>query len=326
MKKALVTGAEGFIGSHLVEGLLKEGYDVRAFVMYNSFNSFGWLDTLDGKVKDNIEVITGDIRDKNIVKKAMHCVDDVYHLAALVGIPYSLHAPESYIDTNIKGTLNVLEEGFDCENIIIMSTSEVYGAAIEFPIKECNPLLAKSPYAASKIGMESLVKAWRYSYDTGQIKIVRPFNNYGPRQSARAIIPSIIVQLLDDKIDELTLGNLTPTRDFVYVKDTAEGLIKIAESDLIELSEVNIATGIEISIEDLAYALMKKVGTEKKINQELNRIRKSEIEVFRLCGDNSFLENLTGWKPKTKLDIGLKKTVDWFFQNVGKYKTKIYNI
>ena len=265
MKKVLVTGADGFIGSHLTESLLEKGYDVKAFTYYNSFNTWGWLDTLPKEKLDQIEVFSGDVRDPNGVREAMKGVDQVFHLAALIAIPFSYHSPDSYVDTNIKGTLNVLQAARDLgtEKIMVTSTSEVYGTAQYVPIDEKHPFQGQSPYSATKIGADRLAESFYRSFNL-PVAIVRPFNTFGPRQSARAVIPTIITQLLAGK-EEIKLGSLTPTRDFNYVKDTAAGFIAIAESDKTIGQEINIATQREISIGDLAKEIIAQINPDAKI-------------------------------------------------------------
>ncbi len=327
-KKILVTGAEGFIGSHLVEALLERNLDVRAFVFYNSFNSWGWLDTLAPEKLKNLDVFAGDIRDPNGVAQAMQGCDVVFHLAALIAIPFSYHSPDSYVDTNIKGTLNVLQaaERFSTERILVTSTSEVYGTAQYAPIDEKHPLQGQSPYSATKIGADRLAESFFRSFDT-PVVIVRPFNTYGPRQSARAVIPTVITQLLSGQM-ELRLGSLTPTRDFNYVKDTALGFIALAESDKSIGQEINIATGVEHTIGDVANILTSELNPEAKIVIDDQRLRPDASEVFRLIGDNKKITTLTSWRPSYDLQAGLKKTIDWFKQpeNLARYKAWLYNI
>ncbi len=325
-KKVLVTGADGFIGSHLVEALLDEGYDVRAFVYYNSFNSWGWLDTLPKEKLDKIDIFTGDIRDPNGVKEAMKEIDEVYHLAALIAIPFSYHSPDSYVDTNIKGTLNVLQAARDLKTkrILITSTSEVYGTAKYVPIDENHPFQGQSPYSATKIGADRIAESFYRSFDM-PITIVRPFNTYGPRQSARAVIPTIITQLLSG-VEEIKLGSLTPTRDFNYVKDTVQGFIEIAKSTKTIGQEVNIATQNEISIEELAKELINQINPNAKIICEQERLRPKNSEVNRLLGSNEKIKELTNWTTKYSLKEGLKETIEFLKNNIEKYKTDIYNI
>lgn len=328
MKKVLVTGADGFIGSHLVEKLLDSGYSVRAFVYYNSFNSWGWLDTLPKGKLGEIEIVSGDIRDKNGVREAMKDVDEVYNLAALIAIPFSYQSPDSYVDTNIKGTLNVLQAAkeLNTKRIMITSTSEVYGSAKFVPITEEHPYQGQSPYSATKIGADKLAEAFYRSFSL-PITIVRPFNTYGPRQSARAIIPTIITQLLSGR-EEIKLGALTPTRDFNYVKDTVNGFVEIAKSTKTIGEEINIATEKEISIKDLAEELIRQINPKAKIMCDEERIRPKKSEVNRLLGSNEKIKRLTNWTPKFTFEEGIKETIDWFKikENLQKYKVDIYNI
>jgi NAD dependent epimerase/dehydratase len=327
-KRVLVTGADGFIGSHLVERLLEEGAIVRAFCYYNSFNSWGWLDTFPQDKLNQIEVFTGDVRDPNGVRTAMKDIDIVYHLAALIAIPYSYHSPDAYVDTNVKGTLNIVQAAKDLgtERILITSTSEVYGTANYVPIDEKHPRQGQSPYSATKIGADSIAESFYRSFDL-PITIVRPFNTFGPRQSARAIIPTIISQLLND-YNEINLGDLTPTRDLVYVKDTARGFVEISLCDKLIGHDVNIATHNEISIGDLANELIAQINPAATIKQEQERMRPEKSEVFRLFGDNTKLKEFTGWAPETSLSEGLKQTIEWFKdpENLKNYKANIYNI
>ena len=287
MKKVLVTGADGFIGSHLTENLLEKGYEVKAFVYYNSFNNWGWLDTFPKEKLDQIEIFAGDIRDPNGVREAMKGVDEVFHLAALIAIPFSYHSPDSYVDTNIKGTLNVLQAAreLDTSRILVTSTSEVYGTAQYVPIDEKHPFQGQSPYSATKIGADRLAESFYRSFNL-PVSIVRPFNTFGPRQSARAVIPTIISQLLAGK-DKIELGALTPTRDFNYVKDTAAGFIAIAESDKTIGEEINIATQREISIGDLAKEIIAQINSDAEIVCDEKRLRPEKSEVNRLLGDNT---------------------------------------
>ena len=326
MKKVLVTGADGFIGSHLVEELLNEGYDVRAFVYYNSFNSWGWLDTLPKEKLDEIEIFSGDIRDPNGVREAMRGIDEVYHLAALIAIPFSYHSPDSYVDTNIKGTLNVLQAARDLntKRVLVTSTSEVYGTAKYVPIDEEHPYQGQSPYSATKIGADRIAESFYKSFNM-PITIVRPFNTYGPRQSARAVIPTIITQLLSGA-KEIKLGSLSPTRDFNYVKDTVRGFIEIAKSDKTIGQEINIATQKEISIGELAEELIKQINPNAKIVCDEIRLRPENSEVNRLLGSNKKIKELTNWQPKYSLEEGLKETIEFLKKNMDKYKSDIYNL
>lgn len=328
MKKVLVTGADGFIGSHLVEKLLGLGFNVKAFVYYNSFNSWGWLDTLPKNKLSQIEVISGDIRDTDGVREALKDVNTVYHLAALIAIPFSYHSPASYVDTNIKGTLNVLQAAkeLDTNRVLITSSSEVYGSAKFIPITENHPYHGQSPYSATKIGADRLAEAFYRSFSM-PITIVRPFNTYGPRQSARAIIPTIITQLLCGS-SIIKLGALTPTRDFNYVKDTVNGFIKIAESEKAVGEEINIASGCEISMKTLAEELIHEINPEAKIELDKTRIRPKKSEVTRLLGSNEKLKKLTSWKQQFTFKEGIKETIEWFKikENLDRYKANIYNI
>lgn len=326
MEKLLITGADGFIGSHLVEELVRSGQQVRAFVYYNSFSSWGWLDTLPKEILQEIDVFAGDIRDPNGVREAMKGISEVYHLAALIAIPFSYHSPDSYIDTNIKGTLNVLQAArdLDTRRILITSTSEVYGTAQYVPIDEKHPFQGQSPYSATKIGADRLAESFYRSFNM-PITIVRPFNTYGPRQSARAVIPTIITQLLTGKV-EIELGSLTPTRDFNYVKDTANGFIKIAKSKLTIGEEINIATQQEISIGQLAEELIKQINPNARIICDEQRLRPEKSEVNRLLGSNKKIMKLTDWKPQFTFEQGIANTIKFLRHNLNKYKVDIYNI
>lgn len=325
-KKILVTGADGFIGSHLTETLVKQGHDVRAFVYYNSFNSWGWLDSSPKEIVSALDIFTGDVRDPNGVYEAMRGIDEVYHLAALIGIPFSYHSPDSYVDTNIKGTLNVLQAAkkLETQRVLVTSTSEVYGSAQYVPIDEKHPYQGQSPYSATKIGADRLAESFYRSFDM-PVSIVRPFNTYGPRQSARAVIPTIIMQLLKG-VGHLELGALSPTRDFNYVLDTVRGFMEIAASDKTIGEEINISTESEISIEDLAKLLMEIVGHEAEIRCENERIRPPKSEVNRLLGANGKIRSLTNWSQGYTLEQGLRETVEWMKDNLNAYKTNIYNV
>lgn len=326
MKKVLVTGADGFIGSHLTESLLEKGYEVKAFTMYNSFNTWGWLDTLPKEKLNQIEIFSGDVRDPNGVREAMKDVDGVFHLAALIAIPFSYHSPDSYVDTNIKGTLNVLQAArqLGTERIMITSTSEVYGTAQYVPIDEKHPFQGQSPYSATKIGADRLAESFYRSFNL-PVSIVRPFNTYGPRQSARAVIPTIISQLLSGK-EEIKLGSLTPTRDFNYVKDTAAGFIAIAESDKTIGEEINIATQQEISIGDLAKEIIAQINPEAKIVCDEQRLRPEKSEVNRLLGANAKIKELTDWRPQYTFSQGIEQTIQWMQENMSHFKSDIYNV
>lgn len=327
-KKILVTGADGFIGSHLTEALLARGYDVRAFVCYNAFNSWGWLDTLPTEKMREIDIFAGDIRDPNGVMNAMEGCDVVFHLAALIAIPFSYHSPDSYVDTNIKGTLNVLQAArrLSTEKIVVTSTSEVYGTAKYAPIDESHPFQGQSPYSASKIGADRLAESFYRSFEMPLV-IARPFNTYGPRQSARAVIPTVITQLLSGAT-ELNLGSLVPTRDFNFVSDTVNGFIALAECDAAIGEEINIATGVEHTIEDVANYLISKINPDARINSDRFRMRPEKSEVFRLIGDNKKITSLTDWRPKHSLQSGLTETIKWFQipENLSRYKAWLYNV
>jgi NAD dependent epimerase/dehydratase len=327
-KTVLVTGADGFIGSHLTQRLLEEGCKVRAFVYYNSFNSWGWIDTFPKELKNKLEIFAGDIRDPNGVRTAMQGVDVVFHLAALIAIPFSYHSPDSYVDTNVKGTLNVVQAARDLntQRVLVTSTSEVYGTAQYVPIDERHPRQPQSPYSASKIGADCIAESFYRSFSL-PITIVRPFNTFGPRQSARAVIPTIITQLLNGA-SSLKLGDLTPTRDLLYVKDTVEGFVAIAKCDELVGNDVNIATQSEISVGDLARKLVSQIGSSIKIEEDQQRLRPEKSEVFRLFGSNQKLMQYTSWKPRYTLDEGLKETIEWFRQpqNIAGYKSDIYNL
>ncbi|MCX2745186.1 NAD-dependent 4,6-dehydratase LegB [Mangrovivirga sp. M17] len=327
-KKVLITGADGFIGSHLTELLIKEGYQVKAFVYYNSFNSWGWLDTLSKDTLSQVEIFSGDIRDPNGVRTAMKGVDVVFHLAALIAIPFSYHSPDSYIDTNVKGTLNIIQAAKDLgiERILVTSTSEVYGTAQFVPITEDHPKQPQSPYSASKIGADCIAESFYRSFDL-PLTIVRPFNTYGPRQSARAIIPTIISQLLNNK-NEIKLGDLRPTRDLLFVKDTARGFIEIAKSDKTIGEHINIATESEISMRELAQTMIDQINPEARIVTDNERMRPEKSEVYRLFGSAKKIKELTDWTPNYTLETGLAETIEWFSQeeNLKNYKADIYNI
>ena len=326
--KVLVTGADGFIGSHLVEKLVAEGFAVRAFVFYNSFNSLGWLDTLPKRVLSEIEVFAGDIRDPYGVRQAVKGADILFHLAALIGIPYSYQAPDNYVATNIGGTLNILQAArdFGTGKVLITSTSEVYGTARYVPIDEVHPKSGQSPYSASKIGADSLAESFWRSFALPVI-LVRPFNTYGPRQSLRAIIPTIITQLLSGE-REIHLGSLLPTRDMVHVSDTVAGFWQIAKTDRLIGEEVNIATQSEISIGSLADKVIKMINPAARIISESGRQRPENSEVQRLLGANAKLFKACGWKPERTLDEGLSATIEWFKmnQNLQTYKKNGYAV
>jgi NAD dependent epimerase/dehydratase len=327
-EKILVTGADGFIGSHLVEHLIDQGYQVKAFVYYNSFNSWGWLDTLPKEKKSKLEIFSGDIRDPNGVATAMEGCTVVMHLAALIAIPYSYHSPDSYVDTNVKGTLNVLQAAkrLGVKRVLCTSTSEVYGTAQFVPITELHPKQGQSPYSATKIGADAIADSFYRSFEM-PVVIVRPFNTYGPRQSARAVIPTIISQVLNGET-QIKLGDTTPTRDLVFVKDTAAAFERIATTDSLIGHEVNIAAGREISVGDLAELIGNLAGNQIEIIGDAQRLRPQNSEVFRLLGCNKKLKEHTGWAPDTSLEQGLKQTIEWFSvpENLAGYKHEIYNM
>lgn len=327
-KKILVTGADGFIGSHLVEGLLEKGCRVRAFVFYNSFNSWGWLDTFRKEKLAELDVFTGDIRDPNGVREAMIGMDIVFHLAALIAIPFSYHSPDSYVDTNIKGTLNVLQAAREtgCSRVLITSTSEVYGTAQYVPIDERHPFQGQSPYSATKIGADRIAESFYRSFNT-PVTIVRPFNTYGPRQSARAVIPTIITQLLNGTT-EVKLGSVHPTRDFNYVQDTVNGFLAIAETEATIGEEINIAYQQEISIGQLAREIIDQINPAAIIVSDNQRVRPEKGEVERLLGSNEKIRRLTGWQPEHTLKRGIRETIEWFKneENLQRYKFNIYNV
>ena len=324
--KVLVTGADGFIGSHLTELLVEKGYEVRAFAFYNSFNTWGWLDTLPTSIMDHVEVFTGDIRDPNGVREAVKGCAAVFHLAALIAIPFSYYSPDSYVDTNIKGTLNVLQAArdFGTGRVLITSTSEVYGTARYVPIDEGHPYQGQSPYSATKIGADRLAESFYRSFSL-PVTIVRPFNTYGPRQSARAVIPTVITQLLAGKT-EIKLGALTPTRDFNYVKDTANGFYQIFKSDKTLGEEINIATQQEISVGDLAEELSRQINPAAKIVCDEERLRPEKSEVNRLLGCNEKIKRLTDWAPQYTLAQGLEETIAFLRDHLDLYKTDIYTL
>lgn len=324
MKKILVTGAGGFIGSHLVEYLVEQGHNVRAFVHYNSQNNWGWLEQSD--VKNDIEVVAGDIRDYDSVYNAVKGTGAVFHLAALIGIPYSYISPKAYIETNINGTYNVLQScrELNIEQLLTTSTSETYGTAQYVPIDENHPMVGQSPYSASKIAADQIAISYYRSFEL-PVKIVRPFNTYGPRQSARAIIPTVITQLLNGN-DKIKLGNLSPTRDLTFVKDICKGFLDIFNSEKLFGEITNIGMGSEISIGDLANKIATLIGKQVEIITEEERVRPAKSEVERLyCSNKKLVEN-TNWKPDYNLDKGLAETIEWFKNNLSNYKHDIYNV
>lgn len=322
--KVLVTGADGFIGSHLVELLLAEGYQVRALSVYNSFNYWGWLEDIKHPA---LEVVNGDVRDAAFCRHITNGCDIVFHLAALIAIPYSYVAPESYVDTNIKGTLNMCQAARDCgvKRIIVTSTSEVYGTAQYVPIDERHPRQPQSPYSATKIGADAIAMSFFNAFSL-PVVIARPFNTYGPRQSARAIIPTIITQIANGA-RQIQVGDLSPTRDFNFVKDTCRGFLALARTEGIEGEEINIATGAEISMHDTLCMIADIMNAKVEWVQDPQRIRPQKSEVFRLCGDNTKITTLTDWRPAFSLADGLRQTIEWFSvkSNLAKYKSDIYN-
>lgn len=325
-KRVLVTGADGFIGSHLVEMLVKRGAKVDALAFYNSFNNWGWLENINC-IKD-IQVVTGDIRDPHFCKKITKGVDIVFNLAALIAIPYSYIAPDNYVDTNIKGILNICQAALEnnIKRVIQISTSEVYGTAQYVPIDENHPLQAQSPYSATKIGADAVATSFYHGFNL-PIIIARPFNTYGPRQSARAVIPTIVSQIASG-LTEIRIGDTRPTRDFNYVLDTCKGMIQLSECDAAVGQVINIGSNYEISIEDLFKKIQKLMGSTAVLVAEQQRMRPEKSEVQRLWCDNSKIKKLTGFAPTYNLDHGLRLTIDWFMdqQNLKRYKTEIYNV
>ncbi len=324
MKNVLVTGAAGFIGSHLTEFLVNKGFKVKAFVRYNSKNNWGWLE--DIYIKNEIEVVTGDIRDYDSVYKALKGCNFVFHLAALIGIPYSYVSPKAYIETNITGTYNILQAAkeLNTEKVMVTSTSETYGTAQYVPIDEKHPMVGQSPYAATKIAADQLAISYYRSFNL-PVKIVRPFNTYGPRQSARAIIPTIITQILNGKT-ELNLGNLTPTRDLTFVKDTCKGFFEIFKAEGLLGEITNIGMSDEISIGDLVNKIAELLNTKITINSDNQRIRPRNSEVERLLCDNKKIKSETNWQPDYNLEAGLTETIEWIKKNLQNYKSNIYNV
>lgn len=324
-KQVLVTGADGFIGSHLTEALLDKGYKVRALAQYNSFNNWGWLE--DIAPRQDLEIVCGDVRDPDFCREICRGIDTVYHLAALIAIPYSYLAPDSYVDTNIKGTLNMCQAARDaaCRRIVVTSTSEVYGTAKYVPIDEKHPRQPQSPYSATKIGADAIAQSFYNAFDL-PVVTARPFNTFGPRQSARAIIPTIITQIAAGR-DKIRLGDLSPTRDFNYVADTAAGFIALGEAPGIEGRDINIATGREVSMAKTLETIAQLMGREVEEVVDTERLRPAKSEVNRLLGDNSLITSLTDWRPRHTLEEGLQKTIDWFVkpENLAKYKIDIYN-
>ena len=331
-KKILITGADGFIGSHLVEHLINSGYSVKAFVFYNSFGAWGWLDSLPFEIKNNIEIFMGDIRDPHGVKTAMQGCDVVLHLAALIGIPYSYHSPDTYIDTNVKGTLNVVQAARELgvSKVVHTSTSEVYGTARYVPIDEAHPLQGQSPYSASKIGADQIAMSFYTSFNV-PVSIIRPFNTYGPRQSARAFIPTVIAQIASD-CNNIKLGSLHPTRDFTFVKDTAKAFITVAESDHSIGEVINAGSNFEISMEATVQVIAELMDADIDIVEDEQRIRPINSEVERLWADNEKIKKLTHWQPEyasiSGFKRGLQETIQWFLQNenIKNYKPTVYNV
>lgn len=329
--KILVTGADGFIGSHVVETLVKSGHEVRAFVLYNSFNSWGWLDESEQSIRDSIDVFAGDIRDPHGVDKAVEKQDVVLNLAALIAIPYSYHSPDTYIDTNIKGTLNILQAArrHNVKRVVQTSTSEVYGTAQYIPIDEVHPLHPQSPYAATKVGADQLALSFYASFDV-PVGILRPFNTYGPRQSARAVIPTIISQLANKS--KVKLGSLSPTRDFSFVQDTANGFLAAAQSDAIVGQTINLGSGFEVSIKETAETIAKLMNTKLELVDDEQRVRPENSEVERLHASIERAKALLSWQPELKglagFETGLKKTIEWFLnpKNLSRYKADRYNL
>ena len=326
MKHVLITGADGFIGSHLTELLLEKGYKVRALSYYNSFNFWGWLE--DIPEHENLEIVTGDVRDPHFCKEIVKDVDIIFHLAALIAIPYSYVAPDSYVDTNVKGTLNICQAAKENGNIRVIhtSTSEVYGTAQYVPIDEKHPKQPQSPYSASKIGADMIAMSFYNAFDL-PVTIARPFNTYGPRQSARAVIPTIITQILKGR-KQIQLGDVSPTRDFNYVKDICRGFVLLTESDETIGKEINIASNSEISINDTLNLIKEIMNSDVKFLVDEQRLRPENSEVFRLFGDNSLIHELSGYQPEYSLKRGLAETIDWLTkpENLAKYKTGIYNV
>ncbi len=324
IKHALVTGADGFIGSHLVDLMLSRGIKVRALCQYNSFNDWGWL---DGRRDPGLEIVCGDVRDAAFCRRAAQGVDTIFHLAALIAIPYSYEAPESYVDTNISGTLNMCQAAKELgiERLIVTSTSEVYGTALYVPIDEKHPRQPQSPYSATKIGADAIAKSYYNAFGL-PVVIARPFNTYGPRQSARAIIPTIISQIASGK-REIMVGDLRPTRDFNYVEDTCGGFLALAETEGIEGEEINIATGTEITMADTFDTIARVMEADVKFTVDPARLRPAKSEVFRLCGDNTKITTLTPWRPQVSFEEGIARTVRWLSDpaNLVRYKADIYN-
>lgn len=324
-KPVLVTGADGFIGSHLTELLLSQGYRVRALAQYNSFNSWGWLEQIHHPA---LEVVCGDVRDADFCRTLCRGIGTAFHLAALIAIPFSYVAPDSYVDTNIKGTLNMCQAARDegLDRLVVTSTSEVYGTALYVPIDEKHPRQPQSPYSATKIGADAIARSFYLSFDL-PVVIARPFNTYGPRQSARAIIPTIISQIAAGQ-RQIKVGDLSPTRDFNFVEDTARGFVALARTPDIEGRDINIATATEISMADTLRTIARLMDADVEWVTDPARLRPGKSEVRRLCGDNSLITSLTDWRPQVSIDDGLARTIDWFTkpENLAMYKTGIYNV
>ncbi len=331
-KKILVTGADGFIGSHLTEALVRRGCDVRAFVYYNSFNSWGWLDHSEPEIRESLDVFAGDVRDPYGVKTAMRGCDVVFHLAALIGIPYSYVSPDAYVDTNVKGTLNILQAAreLDLEKVVHTSTSEVYGTALYVPIDEEHPLQAQSPYSASKIGADQIALSYYRSFGT-PVSIIRPFNTYGPRQSARAVIPTIITQIISGET-QIKLGATSPTRDFNFVSDTVRSFVAVARSDASVGEVINIGSNYEISVKEVAELISEVMGRRINVVSEESRLRPDMSEVERLWASNEKASRLLGWHPelvgRDGFKRGIEKTAEWFTrpENIKMYKAGVYNL
>lgn len=325
-KKILVTGADGFIGSHLVERLVKEGVRVRAFAYYNSFNSWGWMDSFPKKTLDQIDVFTGDVRDPNGILTAVQGCEVIFHLAALIGIPFSYHSPDSYVDTNVKGTLNVLQAAkqLGVKKVVHTSTSEVYGTAQQVPITEDHPINPQSPYAATKSAADSLALSFYRSFDL-PVTVLRPFNTFGPRQSARAVIPTVLAQVHAGR-KTIKMGNLDVTRDFNYVDNTVESFLSVAQSAKTNGEVINSGSGVETSLEEMVEAVREITGMKFRVQTEKERLRPGKSEVERLVCSADKLKDLTGWSPKIDFRNGLRKTSEWIAKNMNSYKPDIYNV
>lgn len=325
-KRVLVTGADGFIGSHLVERLVRDGAKVRAFCLYNSQGSWGWLDTVTPEVRAAIEPVLGDIRDARFVREAMRDVEIAFHLAALIAIPYSYTAPESFVDTNVRGTLNVLEAARETKvaRLVNTSTSEVYGTPQHVPIRETHPLHAQSPYAATKVAADQLVQAFHLSYGVPAMTL-RPFNTYGPRQSTRAVLPTILLQLLEGK-REISLGRLDPKRDLTFVEDTVDGFVRAAITPRIEGDTIQLGTGVAVSIGELFETACRALGVEATVREDARRLRPDHSEVMVLLSDPARAADRIGWRPQTTLEVGLRRTADWLRTNLDKYRSDYLHV